>query len=439
MITTAAHAYDDAMAFIESLYYQGMKLGLDTTRRMLDAVGNPHQAYHSVHVAGTNGKGSTAAMIESALRHAEVATGLYTSPHLLTVRERIQVRGSLIDETAFAQLTFQVRECTATLFGTADRPRPTFFEFITTMALLHFRNEGVDIAVVEVGLGGRLDATNVISPAVAVITNVDLDHTNCLGSNLTEIAGEKAAIIKKKIPVICGDNKPEVVRVVEHTASRNAAPLYLIGREFDSCSAITAHADNGFTQRNTVRWKDDIIPINTTLAGRHQCRNLATAFAAIAVLRDDHKSLSLEALLRGLAATTWPGRMQHLRDRWVIDIAHNPAAVEELVHGLHSLFPDTSWSVVFAAMRDKNWQNMIAQLVPLARKLYLVSMDCRRAESADRMLAFVADRWPGMDALVCADAASALALLDPAVHTVFAGSAYLAGDVLMLFNERQSL
>ena len=249
-----AQCYEDALSLLEGFYYTGVKLGLENTLRMLELVDSPHDKLKFIHVAGTNGKGSVCAMLASALYRSGYRTGLFTSPHLVSIRERFRINGKPIDETEFAKLVFSLYDRTKILFDDPERQQPTFFEFITVLAFLYFRKNCVDVVVVEVGLGGRLDSTNVISPSLSVITTIDIEHTLSLGTSLEEIAVEKGGIIKNGVPVICGDGKVEVQRVITEIATRKNARLYLMNTDFDSVSYRLKRTRSSFLQENIVSW-----------------------------------------------------------------------------------------------------------------------------------------------------------------------------------------
>ncbi len=355
-----------------------MHLGLHRTRAMMQVLGDPQRHYPSIHIAGTNGKGSVAAICESILRQAGLKTGLYTSPHLVRVEERMQVDARPIAPRSFAALATRVRRAEETLLRRKVLDRPlTTFEFLTCCAFLHFGEKKIDIAVLEVGLGGKLDATNIILPEVSVITGIALDHQNYLGKTLTKIAGEKAGIIKEHVPVISGARAEAARRVIRSCARKAEAPLLESWR--DSQSVITGERRGrySFDLKTPDR---EYSNLQVSLAGNHQVRNAVLAVMAVEAL----KSFTIKAgdIRRGLARTRWPGRLDEYnsRRRTLLDGAHNPEGSrllkEFLVH-----CGEKEVHFVFGAMRDKNIREMGSYLFPLAAGIHLTPI--ANSRSAD--------------------------------------------------------
>ncbi len=290
--------YSEALAWLYSTQQFGIKLGLENTHRLLAALDRPDPATAGrfLHVAGTNGKGSTCAMLDSVLRAAGHRTGLYTSPHLVDFRERIRVNGEMIPEVDVARILTNLRDATS-----GWDHAPTYFELSTVLALRHFADAGVEFVVLETGMGGRLDSTNAVTPIVSVITPIAMDHAQWLGDTLAKIAAEKAGILKPGVPAVSAAQAPEAAAVLEARASEVGAPLELVREPLD-------------------------LPLG--LGGSHQKANAALAVAA---LRAGGVSVSDAALRRGLATVQWPGRFQKLGDRFVLDGGHNPHAAAQLV------------------------------------------------------------------------------------------------------------
>ena len=334
-------AYDQALAYILSLTdlerrtdLTGARaqLGLERMKVMLDAIGHPETAYWTVHVAGTKGKGSTAAMIERVLRATGMETGLYTSPHLHTFRERIRFCGRPIAPTALASLTAELRLCVD-----AMPDRPSTFELATTLALLYFARRRAHAAVLEVGLGGRLDATNVVTPRVAVITSISYDHMAILGNSLGQIAYEKAGIIKPGVPVVSSPQHPEALAVIERIARERGAPLTLVGRDMEV--RITDASKNGVWA--TIVGAGYCHDVHVPLIGEHQATNAATAVAALEVLRQQGVPLTARQMTDGLSLVHWPGRLEILarRPTILVDGAHNVDSAQKLRAALDEFFP----------------------------------------------------------------------------------------------------
>jgi len=347
-------AYARATGALVSRGRLGACFGLERVERALQRMGQPHRRFRSIHVAGTNGKGSTSAMIASCLRQAGVRTGLYTSPHLCRFTERIQVDGQEVSREEVVQLTHEVL---------ALDPNLTFFEAVTVMGFVHLARQAVELAVVETGLGGRLDATNVVLPAVSVLTRIDLDHTDVLGHRLSEVAREKAGIIKPRTPVVCAAACSEVERVVEHQCRALAAPLFRMGR------ALRLWHDDDDWHYEGPLWSLRLPPLS--LAGEHQLENAALCVAALEQLRLQGVAVDLEAVRRGLTHTRWPGRMEWVQSghsRYLLDGAHNPNGARALARALP---PASRFTLIFGLLDQKDPRELLAPLAPHVERLIL--------------------------------------------------------------------
>lgn len=362
--------YEQAVAFWNSrINYEkiGMPqdvrlLKLDRMRLMLQLLGNPHKRYKIVHVTGTKGKGSTATMIASVLQTAGFRTGLYTSPHLVHVEERIQVDRNNIDRDAMTWCMNQVAEVCLEVEKRGELP-PTFFEIITAVGMLHFAHSHVDWAVLEVGMGGRFDATNVVTPLVSVITSVGLDHLEQLGDTLEKIAFEKAGIIKDKVPVISGVRQAEPARIIQQQANDRLAQLFQLDRDFtrfwkpgrpDSLDLPEVQLQEGKWLSPWYRFQ---------LWGEHQADNAAIALKTIQVLQQQGIAISHDAVVEGLLASQIPGRLETLglKPRQIIDAAHNVDSIAVLLNTL-KYFPHQKLKVLFAVSRDKQIEPMLELL-----------------------------------------------------------------------------
>ncbi len=391
-----AVTYPEATDWLAGLRPAGTLLGLDTMRALTGALGQPHRALRFIHVAGTNGKGSVCAMLDSMIRCSGARVGLYTSPHLLSVRERIQVNGEWISESEFAQHAGVVRAALrATPQGTC-----TLFEAVTAMALLQFVAHHCDWVVWETGLGGRLDATNIVTPRASVITSIALDHQDWLGSTLGEIAREKAGIIKPGVPVLAQAGSVEVRRAIEEVARAQAAPLTWVLEEA-SCA----------------------------LLGEHQRRNAGLA-AAVA------RQVGLEerAVQAGLAAVKWPGRAQLMTQpdgrRILLDGAHNPAGAAALAALLRTEFAGERISLLLACSSDKDWAGLCGHLAPLAARLILVPNCTTKAVPTALLAQRAREANPRADILECEDVAQGLRAAANDAFLVATGSLYLVGAVM---------
>ncbi len=375
----SATPYAQAVAYLYNLQRHGIKLGLDTIRALLGAVNRPHERYPTLHIGGTNGKGSTAALAAVMLQSAGYRVGLYTSPHLVDFRERITVNGEPIPEDILVEATAHLR---------AVCPRevsPTFFEFTTAIALWYFAQCQVDVAVLEVGLGGRFDATNVVAPLVSCITTIALDHQEYLGSTISAIAFEKAGIIKSRVPAVVGRVGAEAMAVISAVARERGAPLRVLGTDFRTEGQEPAdcsyHGPEG-----------EIRSLSCPLLGRHQLDNLACALAMMDVIRPRGLFVDEEAVRRGVMSVRWAGRLETVgeRPRMVLDGAHNPAAARVLAEYLHAFkrgAPRARVIVVVGMMRDKDHAGVLNSLVAVADDVVLTKPKLARAAELSQLAA----------------------------------------------------
>jgi len=421
----ATNEYTEVLASLYALEAaKGMDFKLERAQLALRNLGDPHRQFTAVHVAGTNGKGSVAAMLDAIYRAAGYRVGLYTSPHLVRFAERIRVDGHLVEEAAVVELAHRVHAA-ATVCG-IDL---TFFEFITVMAFLHFARRGVDVAVVEVGLGGRLDATNVLEPAAAVITTIGLDHEEYLGTTLESVAGEKAGIIKAGTPVIIGKVPRAAADVFAAVAQQQAAPALWLGRDFSmSDSEPCAFSGRG----------GDLCDLEVGLRGGYQRENAATAVAAVVALRG-RLPVADEAIRRGLRDVRWPGRLDvvHAAPPVLLDGAHNADGIGALVRELPGLIGSRRIHLLVAVMRDKRWQPMVDVLAPTASSAVLTTVLPPRGEAPETLaraferhcpVRVAPDPLRGLESL--------LHVVPQCDAVVVTGSLYLVGAVYPYFLDR---
>ncbi len=348
----------------ERLRYRDFNLA--RVRALLERLGNPDAAFGSVHIAGTKGKGSTSAMAASVLRAAGHRTGLYTSPHLHTMRERIAVDGSPVSEEEFARGVEAIQPAAAAVDALGTLGRVTTFELLTALAFYLFREQGVRYAVVEAGLGGRLDATNVIAPLACAITNISLDHTEVLGATVAEIAREKAAIIKPGVPVVSGPQPPEALAVIEEAARRQGGPLTLVGRDV-LWNAGPADLEG---QHLTIRTRSAVRTVRLPLLGAFQRENAATATGVCEALVACGVPIGERAMLEGLAQVRWPGRVEVLSrpasgGLAVVDGAHNPYSMARLAEALRETFSFRRVVAIVGVGRTKDLGGMLEALAAL--------------------------------------------------------------------------
>lgn len=456
-------SYNQALDFIHGLNRFGTKLGLQNITKLLDILGNPHKGIKIIHVAGTNGKGSTCAMIDSILRSAGFKVGLYTSPYLEVFNERMRVNGENISDDDLARLTDKVHA--AVMYMRENNlGSPTEFEVVTAIGFLYFKEQSVDFLVLEVGMGGRLDATNVVTPMVSVITPISLDHQQYLGNTLEDIAREKCGIIKPGIPVVTSLQEYEAMRVIEEVSNSLNCKLIKVSNEQarESCETVYYHLisddEKGLvfdlkTQKNTFPG------LKIQLIGRHQLDNAATAVAAIEVLNMQGIKIKSDAIYSGLRNARWPGRLELISENptILIDGAHNIAGIKTLKEALNQYYSNRKKILVLGILEDKDYKDMLHDIVPVADIIITTAPNNPRAlaacELADIIAELFGDSVIQMNAKdldigkkinsnttiqvyaeeMIEDAAKlAKALADSEYMIVFAGSLYMIGYVRTL-------
>jgi dihydrofolate synthase/folylpolyglutamate synthase len=398
-------SYAEAVQFLYELRLFGMKLGLENTRRLAAAVGDPQLRLRFIHVAGTNGKGSTCAMLESIYRAAGLRVGLFTSPHLVSFSERIQVNRQLISHEDVSRLTEQIRGIIGSL---GEQSHPTFFEAVTIMALKYFAEHKCELVIWETGLGGRLDATNIVTPLASVISNVQLDHQKWLGHTIAEIAAEKAGIIKPGVPVITTAEDPDALAVISETAQRVFAPLKVVTK-----------TDERF---------------EVALGGDHQKINAALAVAVVRCLATQIP-VSESAIAEGLRTTRWDGRMLVVEQPGgriiVLDGAHNPAAARTVAAALEGRFTARRPVLVLGAMCDKDCAGICAILAPLAAKIFLSPIPSERGADPQLLAGLCRQANGAAPITICSSITEALARTADERFVVVTGSLHLVGDAMV--------
>lgn len=429
--------------------YQASKIDAERPRRLLDLLGAPQTSFPSIHIAGTKGKGSVAAMCASCLRTAGLRVGLYTSPHLREFRERIRVLtredpDGRIPEQDFVDHMNRVRAVIEQV------PGITWFEIVTAVAFLHFASAGVDVGVIEVGLGGRLDATNVLTPEVSVITSLSLDHTQLLGNTIGEIAFEKGGIIKPGVPVVSANQQPEALAVLEEIASDRGAPLTVVGRDW-RYRAMRRRKNHHvhWSLRVGERKASDFIPSDAVfsigLPGRHQVDNAAVALATLETVQPRFPALTLPFVYEGLASVQWEGRLQVIqegRDRptVLVDCAHNEDSAARLASALTSEYEYDQLVLVFGAPEDKNITGMMKRLLPVADRVIVTTANHPRSTAPERLADLAADYGRAATITHSVEEATlvALASASPRDLVCITGSIIVVGDLLNHWDTLQS-
>jgi len=370
--------YKDSLEYLYGLERHGIIFGLVNIQNILKSLGNPHKKLKAIHIGGTNGKGSTAAMIQSILSRCGYRVGLYTSPHLISFTERIRIDDREITEAEVVGLTKRIR-------GSIEEGRIpetfTFFDFTTAMAMLYFVKAGVDLAILEVGLGGRLDSTNVIDPLLTIITNISLDHREYLGDTLKEVAREKAGIIKEGRALITAATQPEIVDLFRGVCLEKRAPFFRVGQDFRGRRAGPYRFH--YHGRNLT-----LSNLELKLAGRHQIINAITALGAIEMFKGNGYRIGDEAIYEGLRGVQWPGRLEVVLEcpTVLLDGAHNPVAAQRLREALVDGFHYERLLLALGIMNDKDYRRIISILVPLAEVIVLCKPRCERAASPQVLL-----------------------------------------------------
>ncbi|WP_110111508.1 folylpolyglutamate synthase/dihydrofolate synthase family protein [Bacillus sp. CGMCC 1.16541] len=374
MMTT----YEEALTWIHSRFKFGMKLGLERMEWMLKQLGNPHHTIRAVHVAGTNGKGSTVSYLRNILQQANYEVGTFTSPYIETFNERISVNGVPISNDEMVALVNDILPVVNAVEET-EYGAPTEFEVITLMSFLYFgQKKQLDYVIYEVGLGGRFDSTNVIQPILTVITNIGFDHMNILGDTVEQIASEKAGIVKEEIPLITAVEQDGAKAVIEQIALEHQAPLYRLGEELHIDAYETLVDGEQFTLQTPFQ---DAPKLELSMLGYHQVKNASLATTAALYLRKQGAQIEDEHIYRGLRQTKWQGRFEQVRTDplTIIDGAHNPEGVESLLSTLRLHYEDRNIHFIFSCLKDKESKEMIASLESMATSITFTSFDFERA------------------------------------------------------------
>lgn len=408
----------------------GIKLGLSTIRNILEGLGNPQDGFKCIHIAGTNGKGSIASTLAYILNASGYKTGLYTSPHLIRFNERIRINNTPISDKNIVAAYEAVKK---NHFGSRE---PTFFEFTTAMAFFEFGRRNVDWAIIETGMGGRLDATNIINPALSIISNISIEHKSYLGNTIAEIAGEKGGIIKKKTPVITGVKQKSAIAVLNKIATDHQAPLYRFGRQFK----IRRNKKQAFTYFGMEHtWHD----MQTGLLGNHQVDNAALVLAACEVLRLDHANLPMDSIKTGLLNNVWPGRLEIVSKSpfIILDGAHNLIAARNLALFLSNQFAGSKITLVAGMLDDKPYTAILQSLLPVCSRVILTRPGIDRALPTETLNA--AARRINSNITLIDDVREAVrhAIQTAAPDEVvcIAGSLYVVGEAKEIFEKHPDL
>jgi len=422
-------SYNNCLNTIYRLRRYGIILGLDTIREILQGLGDPQDTFNSIHVAGTNGKGSIASALATILHISGYNVGLYTSPHLVRFNERICINNRQVSDEDVVESYEAVKSV-----HKASR-EPTFFEFATAMAFYEFGKQNVDWAVIETGMGGRLDATNIIKPALSIITNISLEHKTYLGNTIAEITREKGGIIKNKVPVVTGVKQKNAISVLKTMADSKSAPLHRFG------DAFRVRRGNGsfnyFGLENV--WRN----INTGLNGSHQIDNAALVLASCEVLNQNNLDFSLQNIKDGLLQNRWPGRLEIVSESplIILDGAHNFIAARNLAAYLSENLSDRDITLIVGILDDKPCASMLKSLVPLCSKIILTRPKIDRALPPEKLYPIAREMIPDVHIIPDVDKAviHAVETALPKDAICIAGSLYVVGEAKELFEKNAAL
>lgn len=414
--------------FLDTLTDFGIKLGLDKTRYLLKKFGNPHKKYPSVLIAGTNGKGSVARTLANMLTSSGYKTGLYTSPHLVYLGERIKIDGKDITEEELAE---KIRQLQKILINQPYHLYPTYFEALTSLAFSYFADKRIDILVCEVGMGGRFDATNVLPSSLEIITRIGLDHMQYLGNTIEQIANEKAGIIKDNTYVVSCRQKAAAMDVIKRKAKEKRAKLYCEGDDFYTRRVFVSPENQIFNFYGERIYKG----IKTPLKGKHQISNMALAIQSAILLKKMGFDIQDEAIYKGVETTSWPCRFQIVKKEpyIIVDGAHNPDGIKTLLATLTELFPDTKFSFLMGILKDKDWKRMLDIVIKSGqvKEIIFTTPESERAISPDILADFVLKKRKDINVNVIEKIPDALRYIKQTKKNwCICGSLYLCGDII---------
>jgi dihydrofolate synthase/folylpolyglutamate synthase len=417
-------SYNEAIQYLYGLQKYGIKFGLSKTANLLKAFDNPHRGQKYIHIAGSNGKGSVAAMMESVLLKSGLKVGFYSSPHLVRFTERFRINGKEAAPEKIAAIAGELIKLI--------RPGhpPTFFEVVTAMALIYFAREKVDICIMEVGMGGRLDATNVIRPMISVITNISLEHQSFLGSRLLDIAKEKGGIIKKGVDLVTAVTQPPIIRLFESICEERKASMWRVGKDVRYRSEGSRFSYYGLSR--TFKG------VELGLKGRFQTRNAALSLAALELLERKGYAFSSQDIVGGLKDAKWPGRMHVVceKPRIVLDGAHNPKAIRELAHAVESEFIYRRLILVIGVMEDKDIGKILKGILPVADYVFYTRPEYDRSASPERLMK--EGSTPGKQGKIVPELSKALdmarEMAEPTDMILVTGSLFTVGEAMTYFD-----
>ncbi len=411
--------------FLENLSDFGIKLGLDKTNFLLEKFKNPHFNYPSILIAGTNGKGSVAKTLSEILKEAGYKTGLYISPHLVDIRERISINGQLIEEEDFKS---EIREFKKVLEKMPFHMYPTFFEAITVIAFKYFSDKKIDILVCEVGLGGKYDATNVLPSFMEIITKIGIEHTKYLGNTYREIAGEKAGIIKNRTTVICAKQKKEAEQVIKSVGKKKKAKIYFYGKDFFSMRRQKCLEGQIFN----FYGKEDLKNLKTSFIGKYQIENVSLAIQSSLIMKERGFKIEKQDIYKGVENVKWDGRFQILKKEplIILDGAHNPDGVNSLLRTIKDIFPDRKFSFLVAILRNKDYLEMVRKISKFAEEIVFTKLETERCIEPEKLLSILREK---KKAKIFSNVKESMNYIERTKRDwVICGSLYLVGEIFSL-------
>lgn len=375
---TDPELYSNTVNYLYDLQKHGIKLGLSNIERLTDILEKPQNSFRSIHIAGTNGKGSTTTMIASILQRSGWKVGMFTSPHLKSFTERIRINGIQISESDVVSLTHKIREC----FAGTDL-NPTFFEVVTALAFYYFSLKKVDWAVIETGMGGRFDATNIIHPELSIITNIDIDHAEYLGNSIPAISHEKAGIIKQGVPVITAARQPEAIKKISETAKSNNSVIHVYGRDFTS-SSVSSDLNRQIFNYSGYRPMENV---SLNLSGNYQAVNASLAIRAVELLNNSGENIADINVRNSLSKIAIEGRLEVVSEKpfIILDSAHNPEAARRLSVSLKELFPNKKITMIIGIMKDKDIAGILKPILEISDSIILTMPEGERAASPEEI------------------------------------------------------
>lgn len=421
-------SFAEAEKYLNSLLVFGIKLGLQNMETLLDLLEHPEDDLKFVHLAGTNGKGSTACYLANALQSTGLKTGFYSSPFLVSFFERWRVDGENVSEEIFCEALSKVIACEEELVEKAG-VKPTYFEVLTAVALLILKAEKVDVVVWETGMGGRLDATNVVTPLLSIITNVELDHTQYLGDTLEKVAREKAGIIKTAVPTVSCERKNVVRDLIKQTCHERRSELFLVEEDFNLLGRELIKQGGEVSQKVSLEVADESYSLEVKMLGSHQAENVLLAMASLVKLKDLGLFDDMSKAIEGLESALWPGRLQALPDGAYVDGAHNPAGAKLLTESLKEIAPNEKWHLVAGILTDKDWQSVLDELSPVVEKWTFVPVQNVRTSQPEDLVEYIQEKYEAEASVKTLEEVFAEEKAKEE-NRIFCGSLYLIGELL---------